>query len=276
MLSGAVSGVDDRHARDRRGALGGAHLLVPDHNHVRVAVQDADRVLQCFALGDGGKLRGVFGGDDVPAQPMHGGLKRETGARRGLVKERGHDAVVIVGDAAPRYHLFHFLGGFEDLEHRGNIKLLRFDDVVQAHFAPPRIRVECALDALISRQPGWVAGEDTARAPLRSIRPAREASASPDRAHWVILSNNLSVDSPGFEALLGLRMWRRTFRRWVELLIVEGREHAAGQISRPVGLHLGSFWVRFWNDLVILQDILGSFLEFRCSAGGFPCRDSGS
>jgi hypothetical protein len=72
------------------------------------------------------------------------------------------------------------------------------------------------------------------------------------------LSNNLSVGSPGFEALLGSRMERSTFRRWVELLVVRGSEHAVGQIFRPAA----GVWVRFDVALLIPKHILGSFLEF--------------
>ena len=133
MLAHAVPRIDHGYPRDGGGALGRAHLVVAQHDHVRVGVHDADGVFQRLTLGDGRELGGVFRGNHAAAQAMHGGLKRKTGARRGFVKQRRHDALLIVEDAAFGHHALHLLGDLKELRQSSRIELLRFDDVMQLH-----------------------------------------------------------------------------------------------------------------------------------------------
>ena len=94
MLARAVTGVDDGGFGDGSSTLRGPHLVMADDNHVRVAIENLDGVFQGFTLGHGGKLGGVFRGNDSPSQPVHGGFKGEARAGGGFVEERGHNALL--------------------------------------------------------------------------------------------------------------------------------------------------------------------------------------
>ena len=131
VLADAVAAIDDGDAGNRGGARGGAHFAVAQHNHVGIAVEDSYRVLEGLALRNRRELAGVFGRDHAPPQAQHRRFKRKARARRGLVKERGHNAAVILASTAAPSDLFHPIGQLKKRLNRLEVELLGFDDVVE-------------------------------------------------------------------------------------------------------------------------------------------------
>ncbi|MPN19052.1 hypothetical protein SDC9_166418 [bioreactor metagenome] len=82
----AVSGVDDGYMGVEGGCLGRALLWAAHDDHVGVAGNHFNGVLQGFALCRGGGV-GVGKAEHRAAHAEHGGLKGEVGAGGGLVEQ---------------------------------------------------------------------------------------------------------------------------------------------------------------------------------------------
>lgn len=104
-------------------------------NTSKFAAPTQELTFQGLALGGGGELAGVLGGEHLPAEPPHGGLEGEARARGRLVEERGHE--VTLEDAAPpgaagrgpALQGLHLPRHLEDLRQRVPVELLRLDHV---------------------------------------------------------------------------------------------------------------------------------------------------
>ncbi len=131
MLAAPVTPVDHRHVRDQRRPFRGALLVVPDDDHVGVAGDDADRVLQRLALGGARELPRVVGAHHPSAEAKHGRLEREPGAGGGLVEEGRHD-LPLEPAGGPGGVGAHLVGAHEDGLQQRPGELLRGDHMVQA------------------------------------------------------------------------------------------------------------------------------------------------
>ena len=102
-----------------------------DDDHVAVAGDDADGILDLLTVDCGGEDAGLFGGEDAPAEAKHGGFKRETGAGGGLVEEAGEDAALVIESAAAGHDAFHFADAAEEFHQQREGELLRLDHVME-------------------------------------------------------------------------------------------------------------------------------------------------
>ena len=114
MVVTAVTGVDDRDTGLPGGHQGRTLLGVTHGDDVGVAAHGLDRVGDAFALG-GGAVGGGGEADDVAAQLVHGRLKAQAGACRGLKEQGGQ--LFAVADLG-------ILGGIGDDVLGGGDKLL--------------------------------------------------------------------------------------------------------------------------------------------------------
>mmetsp|Transcript_26756 Transcript_26756/g.65908 ORF Transcript_26756/g.65908 Transcript_26756/m.65908 type:complete len:285 (-) Transcript_26756:5955-6809(-) len=137
VLADPVARVDDGLADDLGGALDGALVGVPQHDHVAVALHCADEILEALALGD---ARGghVLHADDGAAQALHGGGEGARRARGGLVEDAAHDhpAQHVEGPAL-REHA-HVVREVEELVHEGAVELLHAEHRNPPHLEQPR------------------------------------------------------------------------------------------------------------------------------------------
>ncbi len=89
MLAPAVAAVDHRHAGMERGFGGRALLEVAHGDHVAVIFQHLDGVLNAFLVEvTGARHLGIGEAGHMPAQAVHRGFRRQTGAGARLVERR--------------------------------------------------------------------------------------------------------------------------------------------------------------------------------------------
>ncbi len=121
VLVAAVAAIDHRDRRVFGGKPGGAVARMTDDDDIGVIADDADGVGEAFALG-GGAHRRIGAGDVGAAEPQHGALERQPGARRRLVEQARQDelgrdvgaAADPVGDILVRQFLQKPLRDLED------------------------------------------------------------------------------------------------------------------------------------------------------------------
>src|SRR5581483_9444770 len=107
LASVPVPCIDHWNGRDLRSALRAALLVVADHDHVTVTSDDANGIFDLLALDLRRKRACVLGGEDASAKPVHGRLERESRSRRWLVKQAGHDLVVVIQRAPASGYALH-------------------------------------------------------------------------------------------------------------------------------------------------------------------------
>ena len=131
MLARAIACVDDRDRAHGGGPPGGALLVVAKDDHVGVAADDADRVLQGLALRRGGELARIVRAHGLPAQAQHRRLERKPGARGGLVEKRRHHLSGEPSHEPVRLALDLFRAREQLFEQRSR-ELLTLDDVSES------------------------------------------------------------------------------------------------------------------------------------------------
>ena len=102
-----------------------------DNDHIGIAAKDADGIFDLLDFNLGGKHARLLGGKNAAAEPLHGGFEGKAGARRRRIKQRGHDAVLIIERAAASDYPLHAARALEQLHQQRDGELLRFDDVPQ-------------------------------------------------------------------------------------------------------------------------------------------------
>ncbi len=111
----AVARVDDGLARACGRQRRRAGLGMAQHDHVRVALQRANRVGQGFALGHR-RVAHFADRDHAAAQALHGRQERRRRARRRFVEQVGQDlALEQIEGAHALDHRAHFFGHAEDV-----------------------------------------------------------------------------------------------------------------------------------------------------------------
>ena len=148
MFVGAVAGVDDGGVDPVGGskAVGCTGCPVADHDGVRShGGQCLGGVLEGFALGDGGALRGEV--DDVGGQAFGGGFEGDPGAGGVLEEEVHHGASAqgreLLDLAVP--HGGHFLGGVEDADGVGQAEVFGGEKVFHA---PPSMTTSLTVGSV--------------------------------------------------------------------------------------------------------------------------------